>query len=313
VPLSLNGPRAKHVRAHACYDILCREIESVESARPYNIRCEVDEQVGRYDFYVNGLTSTDAVWGLQIGDIVHNLRCALDHLAVLLVALCTQQDPATIDFVQFPICESPDRFKDWLSRLRADAKKRHLDEPLLLGYRTRLEELQPYSAWDPSIWGSENTGFVTLASSLQRIADLDNIDKHRVIHATWYGVKPFISPDKHVVFPDGFTFTGAGTCPDPQAEDTKVGSWTFAVPLPTSWIPEQGDMKACFPLQVCIEDPSIVHGVRHILCDCLFAVQGVLDIFDPVFVEYGVKIDPPLPLTSLLVTHSRRTPNAEFR
>ena len=130
---------------------------------------------------------------------------------------------------------------------------------------------------------------------------------------TWYGVKPFISPDKHVVFPDGFTFTGAGTCPDPQAEDTKVGSWTFAVPLPTSWIPEQGDMKACFPLQVCIEDPSNVHGVRHILCDCLFAVQGVLDIFDPVFVEYGVKIDPPLPLTSLLVTHSRRTPNAEFR
>ena len=171
---------------------------------------------------------------------------------------------------------------------------------MLPGYLARLEELQPYNAWDPSIWGRDNTGYVRLPGMLQRVSTLDNIDKHRAIHATWHGVELFPATSHFPQFPTGFVRTGSSTTTEPLVEDAPVGSWNFQPPLPTDWQPDEMQMKRAFPLQVCFDDPSLVKGVCEILAGCFSAVAEVLNIFGPVF---GPKMEAPLPVVSVLTAH----------
>lgn len=301
MPPSLEDPRRKYERARTHYEPLTREIEAFEQSHPYRIRCEVDKDQGKYTFYVNDLAATGMDWGVRMGDLVHNLRSALDHLAVQLVALCTGQDPAAVEHVDFPIYSSPGDFVGWRSSLLGGAKQPKAPVPLLPGYLARLEELQPYNAGDPSIWGYDHIGFVILPGMLERISKLDNVDKHRVIHSTWHGVELFPRKDHLPELPSGFIELGMSRKMEPLVEDAEVGSWSFKPPLPSDWQPDEMQMKRAFPLQVCFDDPSLIKGVREILTWCVVAVDGVLQLFEPVFAG---KLEPPLPVTSILRSHA---------
>jgi len=105
--LAPDGPWQKYLRAEHHFEGLWREIEIFEQTHSYSITCEVDAQAGAYDFYVKGLQPVDPSWGLQLGDVVHNLRSALDHLVVLLIGLCTGKPHSEIDFGDFPIFGAP--------------------------------------------------------------------------------------------------------------------------------------------------------------------------------------------------------------
>src|SRR5438552_3478733 len=99
--------------------------------------------------------------GVVVGDVAHNLRSALDHLAWQLATL--DGDPPEPDKVQFPIfSEEPKSF---------------LDHPCLSGmrpeHRAVLEDLQPYKAGD----GSGQT-------PLELLAWIKNTDKHLLLHTT---------------------------------------------------------------------------------------------------------------------------------
>jgi hypothetical protein len=50
------------------------------------------------------------MWGVQVGEIVHNLRSALDHSIWELVILTTGRPPALPTKNQFPIFKSKDGF-----------------------------------------------------------------------------------------------------------------------------------------------------------------------------------------------------------
>lgn len=275
------------------FEILRSQIEPFEQRDSHSISVEVNADTGEYVFHVHGLEVTDPDWGLMIGDCLHNARTALDYVMVRLVAMVTGQDPADVGDVQFPIYDDPKKFA---SRTGGLAK-----EPAFSGYLTPIEELQPFNAFNPSVWGTYDSRIKaglrdpSLPYALDRLSALDNIDKHRIVHATWLGTRfggyLRISDDA----PDGFRPIGGGTTLDPLEDGAQVGQYTFEAPLPSEWAPTEMQMKGYFPLQVSFPDPSPVKGVLEILPWCLSGVEAVLAIFAPVFDEGK----PPLPVTAV--------------
>jgi len=90
------------------------------------------------------------------GDIVHNLRTALDHLAQQLALIgCPQLSQKELRGVEFPIAET-------LAKYEADkARKVRGMRPLAV---KAIDALRPYKGGNDSLW---------------RLHELDIIDKHR--------------------------------------------------------------------------------------------------------------------------------------
>lgn len=147
---------------------------------PYRFDSHMDAETGDYVITVHDLPDMPPDWSLRVGDVVHNLRSALDHLAWQLVILdggCPDEK------TQFPIHESPFNKKgEWIRpQLRpAVTRVQILDA---------LEDVQPY-------FGPQGEPVVYATNHLWRIHRLDIIDKHRlllVVRATlnvggmWWG------------------------------------------------------------------------------------------------------------------------------
>lgn len=98
----------------------------------------------------------DPRFPLLIGDCIHNIRSALDHL----VGQLAKADPTALEKTAFPIYVKPDNFKAFKGKISPYISCDALAE---------LERLQPYSAGD----GDKNILWV-----LHR---LDIIDKHRLL------------------------------------------------------------------------------------------------------------------------------------
>jgi hypothetical protein len=106
-------------------------------------------------------------WGLLIGEILHNLRGALDHLVWDLAILENGVEPVTPSgrgITQFPICGDESSWKD-PSIVRMTA-------PLGAHHRALIEDRQPYHGWD----GKRPHPLLTLER-------LSNTDKHRTLRA----------------------------------------------------------------------------------------------------------------------------------
>jgi hypothetical protein len=283
------------------FDQLRPEIEDFEQRDTHTICVEVDAKTGTYTFYVHGLDAPDPYWGLRIGDILHNARVALDYLAVSLVAFVREQEPRDIEGVSFPVTADPQNF-----RIGGGASK----EPLFGGYLTRIEELQPYNNGNPSIWGLDDKWpetpsmfplgrpprFSPLPDALYRLIDLDNIGKHRVIHAVWLGADWSANlASQFPGIPTDFREKG-GTCSFAPLEDgAEIGSIRFGTPLPHEWEPGKVDMKRHFPLRVSLDEAGPMNQVLATLPICLWAAEAILTIFEPVF-SHG---EPPLPVTAV--------------
>jgi hypothetical protein len=176
-------------------ETLREEIEPFEQRDTHSITVEVDADAGKYTFYVHGLDAIpDPDWGLIVGDCLHNGRTALDYLMVRLFALVTGKDPRYIGRVQFPISDSPGSFD---SSPSVSQMRKH---PEFKGYLARIEELQPFNTGNISIWGARDPApssgqlfpspvIHALPQALNRLSSLDNLDKHRIIHTAWVGVR----------------------------------------------------------------------------------------------------------------------------
>lgn len=288
--VDLEGAREKLERARHHFDVLRAQVEPFEEGDAHRFSYEVDVDAGVYTFYVHDLRAPDPSWGLMVGDCLHNARTALDYLAVRLYALGTAQDPSEISGISFPLAETPEGFQS--SPTVASFKK----ELGLRGYLARIEEMQPFHAGNPSIWGYGGPWPVVplLPAALNRLSSLDNIDKHRVIHVAWVGVAALrgvpMSP------PASFKAMGGGTRLEPLEEDAEVGTLTFGPPLPDKWEPSQMEMKRHFPLEVAIDEPTPAKGLLETLEVCLWGVEAALGLFKPVFAECL----PPRPVTDTL-------------
>jgi hypothetical protein len=118
-----------------------------------------DEQIGDYLFIVESVAVPKREWGVLIGELVHNMRSALDHT---IYAAATSPGNKN----QFPIFTKK---SDWDSKV----------EPMLHSVPDQVvkiaEEAQPYNAptsTDPK---------THLLAILNR---LSNYDKHRLLHTS---------------------------------------------------------------------------------------------------------------------------------
>src|SRR5450755_3160345 len=225
--------------AKSIYSTLRTEIQSVEVLGSHRISVKVDEGSGEYEFYIHDLPTLDPTWGLRVGDALHSARSALDYLMVGLVALGTGRKPQDVEDVQFPIYSEQKQFNGAIGNLKK--------YPILAGWLSRVEELQPYHAGNPSIWGWSEDGLgeeamPRLPLGLDRLTTLDNIDKHRCI------LHPYNGP----------RFWGGSL----------VGRVRYEAPLPHLWVPTQEDMKRNYPIQVSFNEPSLDKSVVHIVAWC---------------------------------------------
>jgi hypothetical protein len=103
---------------------------------------------------------------LITGDVVHNLRAALDHLMFEVV---TSLDPTVDpDIIKFPISNNENAIKTALEKAEI---KSAISTPLGTKIaRVILNEIKPYGALDNAICA---------------VSKLDNIDKHRLVLATF--------------------------------------------------------------------------------------------------------------------------------
>lgn len=286
--ISLDDAWDKLRWANQHFDVLRSQIEPFEQRDSHSIRVEADPDAGKYEFYITGLEVPDPDWGLMIGDCLHNARTALDYVMVRLWALVTGQDPQDVDRVQFPIYNDPKTFASATGELRK--------ELAFSGYLAHIEALQPFNSWNPSVWGfGDDATPASLPHALDRLSLLDNIDKHRVVHATWNGVRFWGGSSVFRDAPASFRGIASSTTIDPLEDGAEVGHCFFEAPLPGEWTPTEVQMKGYFPIQVAFPDPSPVKGVLEILPWCLSGVDAVLAIFAPVF-QHGM---PPLPVTAV--------------
>jgi hypothetical protein len=112
-------------------------------------------------------------FGVVLGEAIHNMRSALDHLIWQIVVACGNTPS---QWNQFPIFDSPARFQKRVVR------RRERGEPsMLLGVDDRtfdaIEQLQPYHV-------SSDRHVHALAV----LRDLSNTDKHRLVHTSLYSL-----------------------------------------------------------------------------------------------------------------------------
>ncbi len=165
------------------YETLRPEIEAFRDRDDHRITVDINTDTGEYVFRVFDLLTPRPEWGLQIGDCLHNARSALDYLMVRLYAVGTGEDPRDIETIQFPVCDSQAKF-DNTRTVKEFRKCRALG-----CYLTLIEELQPFNEHNPAIWSESDPltpsgRHAPLPLALSKLSRWDNIDKHRVIHAT---------------------------------------------------------------------------------------------------------------------------------
>jgi len=161
----LAGVRAKLARAQDHFEDLHARIEASLAPKPDGeappLTTKVDPNSQSIIFGIPEAKPLDAVLPLIIGDCLHNLRSALDHLVLQLALIKGTSISDAQDKTSFPVVLD---LKDFLSKTRRFSK---LIKPEAL---TAIEEVQPYKTSNPP-----NTSFLWLLS------ELDIIDKHRLL------------------------------------------------------------------------------------------------------------------------------------
>jgi len=217
----------KVARSRAHIAELTGEVNEFLATDPYALECRVRDGGLVHEYFLARDTPTPASIGLLIGDAAHNLRSALDHLAMACAihGAGRQLKEKEERGIEYPICDKPKAFEN--------ALKSHKLKFVEAGPLEIIRRWQPYS------FGCKKKAKFHVLSRLQY---LDNIDKHRRIATTSYVV---------TIPTDGLKFVSGGAVPqvdpllDRPTEGWGLGSvlcrLIFEEPLPDpplNWIPK---------------------------------------------------------------------------
>jgi hypothetical protein len=167
----LAGVIAKFNRAKQQFDDLRVEMDEFfnQEPKPHFSRGYFDAKTWEWIERFQVREEPPLRFGVMLGDCLHNLRSALDHL----ICQVTMLDGGTIDdcaTTQFPIIsESEAKFEAMAKRQIVGLSKRH---------RAMVKRAQPYRAGDEA-W----------RHPLAILADLSNTDKHRLLNPTYSIIK----------------------------------------------------------------------------------------------------------------------------
>lgn len=165
----LSGIRLKRARAWDQINGLKSDLQAFLDDQPYAPRVNFNTNIGILTVSVHVQKTPDPMWGVRVGEIIHNLRSALDHAVWELVILTTKSPPPKRNKNQFPVFETKAGFEDrgvnqFLHGVRGDA----ID---------LIRSEQPFPQTD----GGTGEG---IKSPLWHLHELSNHDKHRTLHLT---------------------------------------------------------------------------------------------------------------------------------
>lgn len=133
--------------------------------KPYRPDYKFDRSTDVITIFVDVVAAPKPEWGVIIGEIIHDLRSALDHVVWELVILTTGRPPGLPSKNQFPIFKSKEGFRDrGVNPQLACVKQEAVD---------LIASEQPY-----------DKGYGVINDPLWHLAELSNADKHRTLHLT---------------------------------------------------------------------------------------------------------------------------------
>jgi hypothetical protein len=161
--MSISGSALKLLRAQEHLAILQTEVSAFFEHDPYRLVTEHNVDATEHFAYLRLVGSSPFNrWGLIVGDIVHNLRSALDSaIYEIAVRESGSEVPPNAKVLMMPIFDSGPNY---------ERSGRRRVETLSVEARALVEAIQPYR--HPH--GIHN-------SSLWALHEVDNADKHRIL------------------------------------------------------------------------------------------------------------------------------------
>jgi hypothetical protein len=157
-PPSLDGPMAKVKRADVHYSNVVGAWRDICETSPQAYSIEIGDNGRKHSHRATVFPVVDPEWGLVLGDAVHNLRSALDHLAWQLVLANGGSPVDGPGGTQFPIRKPPASTVTIAGGVDPDALR-------------LIDDIQPYRGGDDG-------------KNLALINDLDIMDKHHFVIVT---------------------------------------------------------------------------------------------------------------------------------
>lgn len=117
-----------------------------------------------------GLNEPDMMWGVRIGEVVHNLHSALDHLATNLVIFNTK-DPKSGRDTMFPILGEEGNWTAQIDQRNRETDKKSPIAGVSEAAYALIKDAQPFNPWKK---GQNDPLF--------KLHRLNLIDKHRSLH-----------------------------------------------------------------------------------------------------------------------------------
>jgi hypothetical protein len=166
--------RAKLARADEHLGTLYRETDAWGDRDPFRIIRQANADGSVHEFRLRVEVQPDTLrWALLLGDALHNMRCALDHIIYALAIRQTGHDPPPkASRLMYPICSS---LEVWNSKT-TQGRIASLNEPT----RAAIEKTQPYNRVKAGQW----------FTPLWWLSQLNDIDKHRLPHITAVAAHP---------------------------------------------------------------------------------------------------------------------------
>lgn len=168
-------------RAKVHLEVLRHEVDIYRESEPYVVIPEATEVSGRLAYRLHIRKPLPTTISAIIGDVVHNLRAALECLAFELVRR-SHDEPLTKKQEQastFPICASPADFDEFISR-----KKDLYSQQAIVALRT----VQPFFFTEEALRLGIESGLSfeehARYEALHRLNTVWNIDKHRRLTLT---------------------------------------------------------------------------------------------------------------------------------
>lgn len=156
---AFDGCRVKLARADHHLEDLEARARAFYATNPYTTSVHHDHETSEFRITLERSEQPPLEWGAIVGEVLYNLRSALDHLAWELARLDSGREPPSN--TEFPI------FKD-RGRFEREGTKRI--EALSPAHQALIEGLQPYNRSDPA------------SDPLWLLYSLRNIDQHRTLH-----------------------------------------------------------------------------------------------------------------------------------
>jgi hypothetical protein len=154
---SLAGVRLKLKRAGEQLQALDSEMAVFRQGQPYKIVRQINPDTLEMYGVFRVIKEMEPMWSVQIGEIVHNMRSALDHF-VFQVVIAETGVASKAKKLQFPIFETPEGYRDRGKKMLGGVSS---------SAKAFIKSLQPFVTGEGQ------------RSPLWHLKELSDLDKHR--------------------------------------------------------------------------------------------------------------------------------------